>query len=188
MAAVLARDNDPCREAMLRCMPFDSGEPDIGWLADWGSFAVHATAIRGNAKRSVENYQQGCEASRSSLEGAGARDGPTWRARHAGLHHGLHRGRGLARSTVAGRRVGASCSTTSGAMTWPTPWYSPPRYYAATGGAPSCCLAPRPPPWWTCRARLPPPSGTAPPWPFCTPPGCGLTSCAACRSCKPWNW
>ena len=88
---------------------FDSGEPDIGWLADWGSFAVHATAIRGNAKRSVENYQQGVRSVARFLEGRGRAGwadvaGPDMRA----YITDSIAGRGLARSTVAGRRVGAS--------------------------------------------------------------------------------
>lgn len=88
---------------------FSSGEPDIGWLADWGSFAVHATAIRGTARRSLENYRWGVRSVTRFLEGRGRSgwadvQGADMRAY---VTDSIVR-RGLARSTVAGRQVGAT--------------------------------------------------------------------------------
>lgn len=86
-----------------------SGESGLGWLADWGSFAVHATAIRGTGRRSLENYRSGVSSVAQFLEGRGRQGwgdvaGPDMRAYVVDSIVA----RGLARSTVAGRRVGAT--------------------------------------------------------------------------------
>lgn len=85
-----------------------SNGADLGWLADWGSFAVHATVIRGTMARSLENYRCGVRSVARFLEGRG-RSGwaDVGRADMRAYVNDAIVTRGLARSTVLGRRAGA---------------------------------------------------------------------------------
>lgn len=86
-----------------------SSEFDLGWLAGWGSFAVHATAVRGTGRRSLENYHDGVRNVARFLEGRGRRGwGDVAGADMRAYAVDSIVARGLARSTVAGRRVGAA--------------------------------------------------------------------------------
>lgn len=81
---------------------------DRGWLANWGSFSVHATAIRGTGQRSLHNYRWGVLSVAQFLKGRG-RDGwadTSGADMRAYVNDSIAR-RGLARTTVAGRRSGA---------------------------------------------------------------------------------
>lgn len=86
-----------------------SGEHGLGWLADWGSFSVHSLAIRGTARRSLENYLAGVQSVTRFLEGKGRRGwGDVGSADMRDYVTDAIVKRGLARSTVIGRRVGAT--------------------------------------------------------------------------------
>jgi integrase/recombinase XerD len=81
---------------------------DRGWLADWGAFSVHALSIRGTGQRSLHNYRWGVRSVARFLEGRGRAgwadaSGADMRAY---VDDSIAR-RGLARTTVAGRRSGA---------------------------------------------------------------------------------
>ena len=85
-----------------------SGESGLGWLADWGSFAVYATAIRGTGRRSLENYQSSVKNVAQFLEGRGRHGWGDVAAPDMRAYLVDSVGRGLARTTVAARRAGAA--------------------------------------------------------------------------------
>lgn len=85
-----------------------SSGTDLGWLADWASFAAHATVYKGTMARSLDNYRAGVRSVARFLEGRG-RSGWTDVGRddmRAYVRDAIV-ARGLARTTVLGRRAGA---------------------------------------------------------------------------------